>query len=264
MSKSKVSQYVMLEGVPQKEKIKDALRKLTLEAMSATLDDMNKRAIASKSTYLDFLESLIGNEFAFKEENRQNRWIQQARFPSLKTIKDFNFSIQKLEIDQRLIYELVSCRYIDEAKNVIFYGPRGVGKTHLAIALGLEAIQKGKEVKFLTLTQLIEMIEKLIANRGDTRYLLTALLRPKLLIIDDMENYSANPAVYTFLLSLIEHRYEKNSIMFTVNESFTKFNDLFGGEKRTGKIIERVFHHCYIVKLKGDSYRIRDKLKYLK
>lgn len=261
MSKSKVNRYIMLDGVSQYERINDALKKLGLDAISYAINEVNKRAVDKQITYFDFLENLLEKEFNWKEDNRQNRWIQQARLPAPKRIKDFNFEISNLVIDKRLVYELASCRYIDEAQNVVFYGPQGVGKTHLATGLGYEAIHKGKEVRFLQLVQLIEMIEKVINQGQETHVLLTTLLRPKLLIIDDMENYETSDKVSMFLLSLIEQRYEKGSIIFTSNESLPRLDKLFGGQKRTGKIIDRIFHHCQIVTIKGDSYRIKDKLK---
>lgn len=261
MSKAKVNKYEMLAGVSQVERINDALKKLGLDAVSFSVREVNKHAIENQITYFDFLENLLEKEFYWKEDNRQQRWIQQARFPSIKRLADFDFNTKGLEIDKRLIYELSSCRYIDNAENIVFYGPQGVGKTHLAIALGFEAINQGKEVLFFRLAQLIEMIEKVIESGQDTHILLTKLLRPKLLIIDDMENYETSFKVSMFLLSLIEQRYEKGSMIFTSNETFARLDRLFGGQKRTGKIVDRIFHHSKIIKIGGGSYRIKDKLK---
>lgn len=249
----------MLEGISQEQTIKDALTKLNLEGMLTSLEEINRRAIQNKVTYIDFLESLLEHEFEVKEGKQEESWIKQAGFPFLSSLEEFNFSIPKLEIDKQLIYELASCRYIEKAENIIFYGPPGVGKTHLTVALARKAIQRAKRVKFLKLPELIKEIEKILAKGGNTHEFLVRLLRPHLLIIDDMENLETSPEVNTFLYSLIEHRHGKGSMIFISNEAFTQFHDLFGGPKRTGKAIERIFHYSHIVRIKGDSQRLKDK-----
>ncbi len=260
MSKPIIDRYVMLEGVSQEKRIKDALKKLKLPTMISSLDEINKRAVREQITYLEFIDLLLEKEMYFQEGYRQKIRLGQARFPHEKRLKDYDFNRPKLEIDKRLVNELASCRFIDSASNLVIYGVPSVGKTHLSVALGIAAIEKGKNVKFFKLRHLLEKLEKMIKSGQDTHNFLNTLIRPKLLIIDDMDNFETSPQASVFLLSLIEQRYETNSTIFVANESFTDYYKLFGGEKRTAKIIERIFHHCEVLRIKGDSQRLKDKL----
>lgn len=262
MAKKRVTRFVMLEGVSQEERIKDALEKLDLDEVWESLREVNKRANTQKMTYFDFLDTLLEKAFNLKEERRQPRWTSQARFPAEKKLESFNFDEPNLEIDQQLINELASCRYIDEAKNIVIFGPTGVGKTHIAIGLGYKAIDMGKDVRFYTLKELLDTVKKKIESGDNMHIFMNNLTRPRLLIIDDMENIETSEEISLFLLSLIEQRYEVNPIIFTSNEAFHKFDKLFGGPKRAGKIIDRIFHHVERVIIKGDSYRTKGKMQY--
>lgn len=258
MGKSKVNLYQMSGSLNQIQRINECLKLLDLEGIRSTFEVMAKTALKNDSLPLDFLEDLLEKEITWKEANRIERWIQQARFPWKKTLEDFDFSFQPT-IDKKQIYEFASCRFIDRAENIIFLGPPGVGKTHLAIALGLKAIQKGKEVKFVRLDQLIDMVDK--ANDAILlRRLFGTLMLPKLLIIDEMDFYETNLATGTFLFKLLQQRYEKGSVIFTSNKSFDQWGKIFGSHARTLAIIDRIAHHGEIVNIEGESYRIKDKI----
>lgn len=258
MGKSKVNLYSIPQSTQQGERISSALKLLELEGIRSSFDKLASRMFKEHATFYDFLESLLEKELCYKEENRQQRWIQQARFPWLKTLVDFDFSFQP-KLNKRLVYELASCRFIDRAENVIFLGPPGVGKTHLSIALGLEAIQKGYEVRFLTLAQLIESVEKTDNDAVLRHRLLGMLLRPKLLILDEMDLHDTTLTSSTFLFKLLQDRYEKGSIVFTSNKAFAEWGKLFDNKTRAGAIVDRILHHAITIPIEGESYRLKGK-----
>lgn len=259
MGKSKVNLYTVSKANKQEERIDDALKLLGLEGMRFAFQKLAERSIQDQGTPYDFLEALMEKEIHWKEENRLQRWIQQAKFPYQRSLEDFDFSFQP-SLNKRQIYELASCRFIERCENVVFFGPPGVGKTHLAVALGFKAIDKGYETRFVTLGQLIDLVEK--AGGGEAlRRVFSLLMRQKLLIIDEMDLYEVRPEVSDFLFKLFHQRYEQASVIFTSNKTFTDWGKIFGGQARAGTIIDRVTHHCTIINIEGESYRLKDKME---
>ncbi len=259
MGKSKVNLYQVVDSSEQEERVDKALRLLGLECMRTSLHNVVADTASRKEvTFYDFLENLLEKELSFREDSRITRWTLQARFPCRKTIQDFDFSYQP-ELDERLVNELASCRFIDRAENIVFFGPPGVGKTHLATALGLEAINKGYEVKFLTLTQLIDSIEKTSPGEG-LRRLFNSLIRQDLLIIDEVDLYEASRSAADFIFKLCQQRYENKSTIFTSNRGFEDWDKVFGNPARASAIVDRIIHHGTIITINGNSYRLKDKV----
>lgn len=258
MGKSKINLYIIPKLTSQEERIKNALGLLDLEGMRSSFDRLANGMLKKHATFYDFLESLVEKELWYKEENRQQRWAQQAHFPWKKTINDFDFSFQPM-LNQRLIHELLSCRFIDKNENVVFIGPPGVGKTHLSIALGIEAIQKGYDVRFLTLSQLIELADKASNDAVLRHRLLSMLLRPRLLILDEMDLHETTPSSSVFLFKLLQDRYENGSIIFTSNKIVSEWEKLFENKTRAGATIDRILHHGRVIIIKGESYRLKGK-----
>lgn len=254
----KIKSYHLPKLNKQTENIDSALRLLGLEGIRLFFDTISKQTLNKKDiTPYDFLENLLEKELAWREDNRLIRWAQAARFPWKKTLQDFDFSAQP-SIDQTQVYDLSSCRYIDNSQNIVFFGVPGVGKTHLAISLGLEAINQGYEARFLTLGQLIDMIEKSYAGEG-THRLFSSLLRPDLLILDEMDLFETKGSISDFLFKLCQQRYEKKSTIFTSNRSFDSWDKVFGNETRAGSIVDRIMHNGVIINIKGGSYRTRNR-----
>lgn len=258
MGKSKINLYDIPRTTSRNLWIESALKLLDLEGMKVSYEKIAEKVIQEKLTPIDFLESLLEIELGYKEDGRLTRWKQKSHFPFDKSLKDFDFSYQP-SIDQRQINMLATCRFIEKKENTVFFGPPGVGKTHLAVALGQEAIKNGKEVLFYYMKDLIEVIEK-TSDGLATRRLFSSLLRPDVLIFDEMDFYEANASVSTFLFKLLHQRYEKGSTIFTSNKTFTEWGKLFGNQARAGAIIDRITHHCTIININGESYRLKKKI----
>lgn len=216
--------------------------------------------VKAKATYFDFIESLLEKELAAKEENRVQSWLKKAKFPWLKTLKEFVFSFQPA-LSARDIKELASCRFIEKTENVAFFGQTGVGKTHLSIAIGYEAIQNGFDVRFVTLRRLQELIDEKLNNGEELHKLSIELQKPKLLILDEMDLYESTPNLSIFLSKLLNDRHISGSIIFTANQSFGAWGRLFGSAIRAETILDRIIGNCNVIEIKGPSYRTKDKLE---
>lgn len=136
-----------------------------------------------------------------------------------------------------------------------------MGKTHLSISLGLEAINQGYEVRFLTLAQLIESVEKTEGDAEARHRLLGTLLRPRLLILDEMDLHDTTVTSSTFLFKLLQDRYEKGSIIFISNKPFSEWGKLFHNETRANAIVDRILHHAVTIPIEGDSFRLKGRVK---
>lgn len=259
MGRKKVSQYVAPAG-SQEERIKSMLKLLELDAIAMSLKNVEEKVSEKHGTSFDFLESLLEKEFTYKEESRLTRWIQQARFPFKKTIRDFDFDFQP-SINRAEINDLLSCRFIERGKNVVFLGQPGVGKTHLSVALGIEAIHRGFEARFLRLDELIEMVET--ADENSSPRLLRTLIRPRLLILDDIDFYDTGKNASEFLFKLMSRRYDDGvSTILTSNKAFDDWEPLFGGS-RAEAIVDRITGGAHIINITGNSYRTKDNVKRL-
>ncbi len=259
MGKSKVNLY-NIDGSTQRDRLTTALRLLGLSEVNRSLDTISQRSLAEHFTPFDFLENLLEKEIAWREASRRLRWIQQAHFPGLRSIADFRFE-DRPSVDRALVNELASCRFIENCQNIVLFGPTGMGKTHLAISFGIEAIDNGFEVRFLTLRELIDIVNKYIPKEQGEIRLTRMLLAPRLLILDEMDLYHVEPIVSRFLFRILYDRYEKGSVIFTSNHLFSQWGCLFGDKTSANKILDRINHHCTIINInEGQSYRIKDKL----
>lgn len=259
MSK-KVNTYKVPESLSQEKRLKQTLKLLKLEGMLSALEEINSRMRTSNATYYDFLESLLEKDMLTKEANRIQRWLQKAHFPLDKTLKDFNFAFQP-SIHEQQIKEFASCRFIEKGENIAFFGQTGVGKTHLAAALGRRAVEAGFDVRFLTLRAMQDMVEASINGGKDIHVLLTELSRPRLLILDEMDLYDPTPNLSIVLSKLLSDRHEKGSVIFTANQNFGAWSKFFGTSIRAETILDRIIGNSTIVEINGPSYRNKDKLE---
>lgn len=255
---NKVNKYKVPESLSQEKRLKATLKLLKLDGMLSALDEVNRRVSASNATYYDFLESLLEKDLLMKEANRIQRWLQKAHFPLDKTLRDFDFAFQP-SVHEQQIKEFASCRFIENGENIAFFGQTGVGKTHLATAIGRNAIEAGFDARFLTLREMQDMVEDSMNGGKDIHVLLTELSRPRLLILDEMDLYDPTEGLGVVLSKLLSDRHEKGSVIFTANQNFGAWSKFFGTSIRAETILDRVIGNSKIVEINGPSYRNKDK-----
>lgn len=260
MGQKRINKYQPSNQPNQEDRIKENFKMLKLDGMLASYKRLAKDFFKKNWTPTDLIENLQLAEANWDEGNRVDRWIQQAHFEIKKTLQDFDFSYPT-RINKTLIFELASCRYIEDHTNVAFLGPTGVGKTHLASALGREAIYAGFDVRFLSLRSLNELIDKISDNPLKLRHLMNSLIRPKVLILDEVALFEPNGTLAKFLVELLLNRHLKNSTIFTSNKSFKSWENAFGDIHTSAMVLDRITQKMEVIDIEGASYRLKDRLE---
>ena len=243
----------------QLERLGEHLVKLRLFKSGERLEAMLQEAAAHDLPYADFLERVLGEEVAAKTAKNIAMRTAMARLPFVKPLETFDFSYQP-SIDKRQVTTLASCHYIEHGDNVIVLGPPGVGKTHLAVSLGLKAIEAGYRVLFTTAANLIASLTRAHAEgRLDDK--LKVYTAPRLLIIDEIGYLPIDRQGANLFFQLISRRYERGPMVLTSNQSFGSWGEVFGDRVIATAILDRLLHHAVTLNIRGNSYRLKDKLK---
>jgi len=241
------------------EKLMTDLKSLRLPAMAEMLDSYAKQAASSSMSYVDFLGGLVSEEVILKEQRSVQKRIKSARFPVLKSLDDFDYAFQP-SVDRKKVGELSNLRFIDNKENILFLGPSGVGKTHLATGLGIRACESGYKVLFTTLN---DMVSVLMASMADNSFpsKLRQYVQPPLLIVDEVGYLPVSKDGANFLFQVVAKRYETGSIILTSNKSFADWGEVLGDSVIAAAILDRLLHHSTVFSVRGDSYRLREKKK---
>lgn len=233
--------------------------RLKLAMLRDNMATMLQTATEAKMTPRETLEYFLGKEVEQREANRIRISLMAAHFPRVCTMEGFDMSAQP-SLDPGVIRELCKLEWIDNAENVLFLGPPGVGKTHLSIALGRLAIQHSKSVLFITASALLSSLQKAF-KEGTLAAKLNALAKPKLLIIDELGYLATTPETAQLMFQLICKRYESKSTIITSNRPVTDWGLVFGDPTLATAILDRLLHHCTPVTITGESYRVRENIK---
>ena len=240
-------------------KLLNNLEVLQLEKIKQNLDQYIDLINNKEKDVVEALYELTSLEIELRNEKSIYECVRTAGFPFLKTFEDFDFSFQ-LAINKEQILDFKNLRFIENNKNIIFVGSLGLGKTHLATSIGIEAAQNRNSTYFINCNDLIANLKK---AQSENKFInrLNHYARYKLLIIDEVGFLPMDLDGANMLFQLINKRYEKHSIIITTNKPFGKWREIFNDVTLANAILDRLLHHSYIININGNSYRLKDKFK---
>ena len=235
------------------------LKRLRLPAIGKTYERLAEEAAANKISYQEYLCCLLEQEVQARDASTKQARISQAKFPSIKTLDTFEFE-EIPTLNKKLVLKLFGGQYLQMGENIVFIGGQGTGKTHLSIALGMQACSEGKVVKFFTAA---DLAHQLIEARDEKELLRfqQQLAKCHLLILDELGRIDGTQDSANLLFQVLGSRYERSSTIITTNLDFGDWSTVFMTKNLTAAVLDRLNHRCHLVEANGESYRFKQSLR---
>jgi DNA replication protein DnaC len=239
----------------RRDRLRAQLADLKMPGALEALDEILSGIDAGAVTPAEAIERVLGAQIALRNARRLEAAMRSSRLPAVKTLAGFDFSFQP-SIKREQIESLHELGFVERRENVVFLGPPGVGKSHLAISLAIAAAESGRRVYYGTLADLIRSLEE--AQAADKLMpRMKTLTYPSLLVVDEIGYLPITRTGAMLFFQLMSRRYERTSTVLTSNKSFEEWGEIFGDEVMAAALIDRLLHHCHIVNVRGNSYRLR-------
>lgn len=233
------------------------LERMKLDHLADQIDSVCEDAAGRDLDYKTFLTQALETEYRGRFQRGVEARIKQARFPWVKNLEQFDFDFQP-SLDRKVMRELAGLSFVERAHNVVLLGPPGVGKTHLAIALGMKAVEAGYSVLFLSLEQLMTRLTR-ARHENRLERTLQQLVYPKVLVLDELGYLPLSREEASLFFRLLVRRYERASMIVTSNKSFLDWGEIFQDHVLATAILDRLLHHATTINIKGESYRLKEK-----
>ncbi|CAL9657267.1 IS21-like element helper ATPase IstB [Streptomyces sp. enrichment culture] len=239
-------------------RIRTTAGKLGLPHLAETINEYTRRADEAKMGYLDFLDLVLSEELAVRDDRRFRQGLRLSKLPHHKTLDEYDFSFQP-ELDPRKVKDLATLSFVEAKANAALLGPPGVGKTHIAVVLAVAACRAGYSIYFTSLDDMVRNL-KTAEETGRLTSKLGSYLRPSVLVVDEVGYQPLERAEANLVFQVVSKRYERGSIILTSNKTFSEWGQVFGDEVLATAILDRLLHHCDVISINGPSYRLKNRL----